>query len=129
MFGDMECRRKRFLIKLTRDSLWKARVWLGNFDVHLRDAGLGQISEVFSAEPPHTPGGCIAQAWSIAELLPSFERFAASLYRARRRPGKTLQTRTAVLGEPFDVAVDFVTPGDLEKSRCLAFCGKLKNKE
>ncbi len=63
------------------------------------------------------------------ELLPSFERFAASLYRARRQPEKTLQTRTAVLGELFDVAADFVTPGDLEKSRCLAFCGKLKTKE
>jgi len=52
-----------------RDTLLKARIWLENFDVHLRDAGLGQISEVFSAEPPHAPGGCIAQAWSIAELL------------------------------------------------------------
>jgi len=63
------------------------------------------------------------------ELLPSFERFAASLYRARRRPEKTLQTRAAVLYELFDVAADFVTPGDLQKSRCLAFCGKLKTKE
>jgi predicted glycogen debranching enzyme len=53
----------------TRESLWKARVWLGNFDVHLRDAALGQISEVFSADPPHAPGGCVAQAWSVAELL------------------------------------------------------------
>jgi predicted glycogen debranching enzyme len=53
----------------TPDSSWKARVWLGNFDLHLRDGGLGQISEVFSAEPPHAPGGCIAQAWSVAELL------------------------------------------------------------
>ena len=53
----------------TRDSLLKARIWVENFDAHLRDAGLGQISEVFSAEPPYAPGGCIAQAWSIAELL------------------------------------------------------------
>jgi predicted glycogen debranching enzyme len=52
-----------------RETLLKARIWLENFDAHLRDAGLGQISEVFSAEPPHAPGGCIAQAWSIAELL------------------------------------------------------------
>ena len=32
-------------------------------------AGLGQISEIADAEPPHTPHGCIAQAWSVAELL------------------------------------------------------------
>ena len=36
---------------------------------HLREAGLGQISEVFSGDPPHLPRGCIAQAWSVAEVL------------------------------------------------------------
>jgi len=36
---------------------------------HLADAGLGSISEVFDGDPPHTPRGCIAQAWSVAELL------------------------------------------------------------
>jgi glycogen debranching enzyme len=36
---------------------------------HLSEAGLGQISEVFDGDPPHRPGGCIAQAWSVAEVL------------------------------------------------------------
>jgi predicted glycogen debranching enzyme len=36
---------------------------------HLREAGLGSMSEVFSGDPPHSPGGCIAQAWSVAALL------------------------------------------------------------
>jgi predicted glycogen debranching enzyme len=36
---------------------------------HLRDAGLGTISEIFDGDPPHRPNGCIAQAWSVAELL------------------------------------------------------------
>ncbi|MBN1490172.1 MAG: glycogen debranching enzyme family protein [Phycisphaerae bacterium] len=35
---------------------------------HLDDAGLGSVSEVFGGDPPHTPGGCFAQAWSVAEL-------------------------------------------------------------
>jgi len=35
-------------------------------------AGLGTISEIFDGEPPHTPRGCIAQAWSIAEPLRSY---------------------------------------------------------
>ncbi len=36
---------------------------------HLDKAGVGFISEIFDGDPPHTPRGCIAQAWSVAELL------------------------------------------------------------
>ncbi|MFZ1948105.1 MAG: amylo-alpha-1,6-glucosidase [bacterium] len=36
---------------------------------HLDEAGLGQISEIFDGDPPHRPHGCIAQAWSVAEML------------------------------------------------------------
>ena len=63
------------------------------------------------------------------ELLPSFERFASSLHRTRRRQEKNELPRAAVLGDLFDVAADFVTPGDLQRSKSLAFCGKLKTKE
>jgi predicted glycogen debranching enzyme len=38
---------------------------------HLKDAGVGSVSEIFDADAPHTPRGCIAQAWSVAELLRS----------------------------------------------------------
>ena len=36
---------------------------------HLDEAGLGHISEIADAEPPHTPRGCPFQAWSVAEAL------------------------------------------------------------
>lgn len=36
---------------------------------HLKEAGIGSISEIFDGDEPHTPRGCIAQAWSVAELL------------------------------------------------------------
>jgi predicted glycogen debranching enzyme len=36
---------------------------------HLAAAGLGQVSEIFDAEPPHAPRGCFAQAWSVGETL------------------------------------------------------------
>ena len=36
---------------------------------HLAEAGIGSVSEVFDGEAPHRPGGCIAQAWSVAELI------------------------------------------------------------
>ena len=39
------------------------------FTEHLNTAGLGHISEIADANPPHTPRGCPFQAWSLAELL------------------------------------------------------------
>ncbi len=41
-------------------------------DSHLNDAGLGTISEIFDGDPPHHPRGCIAQAWSVAEILRAY---------------------------------------------------------
>jgi predicted glycogen debranching enzyme len=46
-----------------------AHAWLRAFVSHLDQAGTGSISEIFDAEQPHTPRGCIAQAWSVAEVL------------------------------------------------------------
>ncbi|HWT72245.1 MAG TPA: amylo-alpha-1,6-glucosidase [Oxalicibacterium sp.] len=42
---------------------------LDGFEAHLGEAGLGTISEIFDAQEPYTPRGCIAQAWSVAEVL------------------------------------------------------------
>jgi predicted glycogen debranching enzyme len=42
---------------------------LKNFENHLTEAGIGQISEIFDADAPHKPRGCPAQAWSVAEVL------------------------------------------------------------
>ncbi len=39
---------------------------------HLREAGLGTISEIFDGDPPHRPRGCISQAWSVAEVLRAY---------------------------------------------------------
>ena len=36
---------------------------------HLRDAGLGSVSEILEGDPPHLPRGCVAQAWGVAEVL------------------------------------------------------------
>jgi predicted glycogen debranching enzyme len=46
-----------------------AQAILAGIEPHLRDAGLGQISEIFDGDPPHTPRGCPAQAWSVACTL------------------------------------------------------------
>lgn len=41
---------------------------------HLADAGLGTLSELFDAEPPHTPRGAPSQAWSVACALDAWCR-------------------------------------------------------
>jgi predicted glycogen debranching enzyme len=46
-----------------------ARSFLEGFVPHLAEACIGTISEIFDAEEPYTPRGCVAQAWSVAEVL------------------------------------------------------------
>ena len=43
--------------------------WLTGIARHLRETGVGQISELFEMDSPHNPRGCIAQAWSVSEIL------------------------------------------------------------
>ena len=57
--------------------------WLDAFTGHLREAGIGQISEIFDGDYPHHPRGCIAQAWSVAEVL-RIAKLAAN-HPSRRR--------------------------------------------
>jgi predicted glycogen debranching enzyme len=56
-------------LKVYPDDVAGARRALEGFVPHLDQACIGSISEVFDAEAPFTPRGCIAQAWSVAELL------------------------------------------------------------
>jgi predicted glycogen debranching enzyme len=53
----------------TKKSRQQAAQWLADLRAHLNEAGLGQVSEIFDGDAPHRPRGCIAQAWSVAELL------------------------------------------------------------
>jgi predicted glycogen debranching enzyme len=47
----------------------EARRILDLFFDHLSEAGVGTVSEIFDGQPPHTPRGCIAQAWGVGEIL------------------------------------------------------------
>jgi predicted glycogen debranching enzyme len=49
--------------------LKRARTFLEGFSPALSAAGVGSLSEIFDAEAPFNPRGCIAQAWSVAEVL------------------------------------------------------------
>jgi len=56
-------------LRLNPDDLRTASGFLERLIPHLQEAGVGTISEIFDAEEPFTPRGCIAQAWSVAEVL------------------------------------------------------------
>jgi predicted glycogen debranching enzyme len=56
----------------------QARRLLEAFDDHLNEACVGSISEVFDAMAPHIPRGCVAQAWSVAEVLRSLVRLQST---------------------------------------------------
>lgn len=56
-------------LKIYPQEKQQAHEFLLGFQDHLTDAGIGFISEIFDAHEPYTARGCIAQAWSIAEIL------------------------------------------------------------
>ena len=51
-----------------------ARSFLSPLLHHLSDHGVGSLSEIFDGDPPFTPRGCIAQAWSVAEVLRAWQQ-------------------------------------------------------
>jgi glycogen debranching enzyme len=56
-----------------------ARRFLEGFIPQLDQAGIGSISEVFDANPPFKPHGCISQAWSVAEVLRCWTKTAVNI--------------------------------------------------
>jgi len=42
---------------------------ISEFKYHLNEGCIGSVSEIFDADAPHHPRGCIAQAWGVAEVL------------------------------------------------------------
>lgn len=55
---------------------------------HMCTEGLGSVSEIFDGDPPFWPRGCIAQAWSVAEVLRAWSVLAAT--RRQSKPGQAL---------------------------------------
>jgi len=63
-----------------------AQAFLQPLAHHLADYGVGSIAEIFDGDPPFTPRGCIAQAWSIAETLRAWQEIAGGPKPAARAP-------------------------------------------
>ena len=75
--------------------------------------GIGTVSEIFDGDPPYRPRGCIAQAWSVAEVLRAYrktgephrpivsddpDRKAPANHAERtRRPGSTVSEKPGIM--------------------------------
>lgn len=53
----------------TPEAVAHARVMLEPLRSHLLEFGLGSVAENFDGDAPYHPRACVAQAWSVAELL------------------------------------------------------------
>jgi predicted glycogen debranching enzyme len=69
----------------------QALLWMADLRRYLQNEGVGQIPEVFDGDAPHRAGGCMAQAWSVAELL------AVSMDKLSVSPTSLEATSPAVL--------------------------------
>lgn len=63
-------------LRVHPDDLDGARRALAGLVAHTSEYCIGTVGEVFDAEAPFTPGGCVAQAWGVAELLRCLLRVA-----------------------------------------------------
>ena len=63
-------------LRVHPDERARARQLLDGFAQHRHEACVGSIAEVFDAEAPFTPRGCIAQAWGVAEVLRAWRKTA-----------------------------------------------------
>jgi predicted glycogen debranching enzyme len=68
-----------------------ARAYLEPVALHLADACLGNVSEIFEGDVPHRPEGCFAQAWSVAETLRAWHALTRALAAPRRRRSAQVQ--------------------------------------
>jgi predicted glycogen debranching enzyme len=66
------------LLRVRPGDVAAARRALDGLIAHLGESCIGYVSEVFDAEEPFTPGGCVAQAWGVAELLRCLLRVEAA---------------------------------------------------
>lgn len=74
------------LVKVNAEKgIAKAKKVIRNLEYHLNEAGIGSISEIFDAEMPHHPRGCVAQAWGVGEILRVIKEYSLLTTDVARR--------------------------------------------
>ena len=67
------------------EAIAQAKLWMKELHRYSQEEGTGQIPEVFDGDAPQRPGGCMAQAWSVAELLRVYVEDIANASSIARR--------------------------------------------
>jgi predicted glycogen debranching enzyme len=75
----------------------QAQAWLSPLESQLAEAGLGHVSEIFEGDAPHRPCGCIAQAWSVAEILRVYLEDVRGLRPNTRQSGRPVQDKNPLV--------------------------------
>lgn len=87
----------------SKENLRYTRDLLRGFEKHFGEAGLQTVSEIFDASPPHAAKGCIAQAWSVAEILRVLSQEFGELnsprtgYKVMKAPKKQVKSKVFAL--------------------------------
>src|ERR1700756_120365 len=80
----------------------QAEDWLAPLKDHLVDAGLGHISEILDGNAPQRPCGCMAQAWSVAEIMRALVEDVYGLRPITQRQVPAPRARTS---NPVEIAL------------------------
>ncbi len=66
----------------------KVKKVIDNFKYHLNEGCIGSVSEIFDADAPHHPRGCVAQAWGVAEVLRVIKEYELHDASEKKAPAK-----------------------------------------
>jgi predicted glycogen debranching enzyme len=77
-------------LKVHPDRSEECRQFLAGFERHLGQSCIGTISEIFDADEPYTPRGCVAQAWSVAEVLRCLVKTSPPASKSDSEPGNVV---------------------------------------
>ena len=87
-------------LRVYPERIAEARGFLKGFDHHLSESCVGSISEIFDAEDPFTPRGCVAQAWSVAEVLRAYCKTQGQRSGSKRRAAAPKHDVSMVAAKP-----------------------------
>jgi predicted glycogen debranching enzyme len=73
----------------------RAKQLLAGLTAHLREACIGQLSEIHDGDAPHLPQGCFAQAWSVAETLRTWRELDECETQERSAPPRRRSRKLA----------------------------------
>src|SRR5690606_31939568 len=116
-------------LKVYPDRLAEARSFLTGFDAHLSEACIGTISEIFDAEAPYHPRGCVSQAWSVAEVLRCWIQTEPAQGTVRRHPSASFMPPRCFFLTPHrrerrreGRETDLASPGSPTPTPAFSFC-------